>query len=168
MDKYEVLKLKVEYRDGGLYYKAHEGMSGQWAGRFLGKECTGSNVSGGYLYICMGHKGQRYMVSYARAVYTLVWGDIPDGLEIDHIDRNKLNNHPMNLRAVTRVSNIRNRVLPNNTTGLQHILWHKKRNGYVVNFQHPENRYEKQFPTLELAKAARDEQYALRGLSFHS
>ena len=168
MDSVDLVKLKMEYRDGGLYWKAHDGMTGQWAGRFLGKKVKGCATNQGYVNITLGHKGKKLWISYHRAVYILVWGDVPEGHEIDHIDRNKLNNDPLNLRSVTRSVNIRNRVLPASaTTGFQHIQWAEERNGYIVKFQHPENRYEKQFPTLELAVAARDEQYALRGLSFH-
>ena len=63
--------------------------------------------------------------SYARVVlyqngkkkdmllHRLVWAavnqqDIPEGLEIDHLDRNRLNNNIDNLRLVTRDENIAN------------------------------------------------------------
>ena len=44
-----------------------------------------------------------------RMVYEAFKGEIPEGLEIDHIDRNKRNNSPDNLRVVTRSENIGNR-----------------------------------------------------------
>ena len=166
MDKYDLLKMKVEYRDGGLYYKAHEGMSKRWMARCLGKEIKGTQMTLGYLRLCLGHEGKVYQMYLQRAVYTLVWGDIPDGREIDHIDRNKLNNHPLNLRAVSRTTNARNVTRRDSSTGEANISWSKQNNSYKVRFRHPENRYEKHFPSLELAKAARDEQCALRGLSF--
>lgn len=44
-----------------------------------------------------------------RMVYEAFKGEIPEGLEIDHIDRNKHNNNPDNLRVVTRAENQKNR-----------------------------------------------------------
>ena len=44
-----------------------------------------------------------------RLVYVLSRGYDPAPLEIDHIDRDSRNNHPDNLRVVTRSQNQRNR-----------------------------------------------------------
>ncbi|WP_197062485.1 HNH endonuclease signature motif containing protein [Cedecea neteri] len=45
-----------------------------------------------------------------RIVSFTFWGDqTEDGLEVDHIDRNKSNNHYTNLRWVTRKENCNNR-----------------------------------------------------------
>jgi hypothetical protein len=43
-----------------------------------------------------------------RVVYEMFRGTIPEGLEIDHIDGNRTNNVPSNLRAVSRAENCRN------------------------------------------------------------
>ena len=60
----------------------------------------------GYEFIC-------YKVGCVVLIHRLVYEafkcEIPEGLEIDHIDRNKRNNNPDNLRVVTRVENNRNR-----------------------------------------------------------
>ena len=61
---------------------------------------------GGYELITC--KGQN-KVSVHRLVYEAFKGEIPDGLEIDHINRNRRNNNPDNLRVVTRSENNRNR-----------------------------------------------------------
>ena len=165
MTREDVVNLKMEYRDGSLYWKSHEGMTGQWAGRFLGKKVNGFVGTHGYSVITMGHKGKTFSIGFHRAVYQLVWGEIPKGYEIDHIDRNRLNNHPLNLRVVTRSQNMQNRKMPNRSTGISYITHSKKRNGYIVKFQRGD-RYEKQFSTLEDAIRARDGQCSLRGLSF--
>lgn len=59
----------------------------------------------GYEFIC--YKGHE-IVYVHRLVYEAFNGEIPDGLEIDHIDRNKHNNNPDNLRLVTRSENMTN------------------------------------------------------------
>ena len=52
-------------------------------------------------------------------------GDKPDGLEIDHIDRNSHNNHYTNLRYVTRSEQMKNRDHMNiSATGRQNLLAH--------------------------------------------
>ena len=52
-------------------------------------------------------------------------GDKPDGLEIDHIDRNSHNNHYTNLRYVTRSEQMKNRDHTNiSAKGRQNILAH--------------------------------------------
>lgn len=43
------------------------------------------------------------------SMHRFVFGDVPPGLEIDHRDRQRLNNNRSNLRAVTRTENARNR-----------------------------------------------------------
>ena len=44
-------------------------------------------------------KGKRKKVH--QLIYQWVYGDLPDGLVIDHIDNNRANNQPWNLQAVT-------------------------------------------------------------------
>lgn len=57
--------------------------------------------SGSYPTISLNGKNVR--------VHKIVMGDSPDGLEIDHINRNKLDNRKINLRFVTHADNLRNR-----------------------------------------------------------
>lgn len=51
----------------------------------------------------------------------------PEYIEVDHIDRDKMNNRKSNLREVTRQENVRNRPLSkNNTSGFTGVYWSKK------------------------------------------
>jgi len=52
---------------------------------------------------------------------------VPDGVEPDHIDGNKHNNLPANLRLATRSQNAMNRPKQaNNTSGYKGVSWHKR------------------------------------------
>jgi hypothetical protein len=55
-------------------------------------------------------------------------------VEVDHRDRNGLNNTRRNLRKATRSQNARNKSMQvNNTTGVSGVTWHKHRKKYQVN-----------------------------------
>lgn len=60
-------------------------------------------------WICRDKKVQRLMIHKLVAECWL--GDKPDGMEIDHIDRNAHNNHFSNLRYVSHSEQMKNRVL---------------------------------------------------------
>lgn len=63
----------------------------------------------GYLRTRIYIKGKMVNVFIASLVAEAWLGEKPDGYEVDHIDRNKLNNHADNLRYVTPIENLRNR-----------------------------------------------------------
>lgn len=52
-----------------------------------------------------------------RLVYSNVYGEIPKGYEIDHIDRNRHNNYPENLRLVTKSENNQNKDIKGEKNG---------------------------------------------------
>ena len=52
-----------------------------------------------------------------RLVYSNVYGEIPKGYEIDHIDRNRQNNFPDNLRLVTKIENNQNKDIKGEKNG---------------------------------------------------
>lgn len=85
---------------------------------------TGGSIRNGYRRVRYGGKWLNHHI--------LIWehfnGAVPEGMEVDHIDRNKLNNAPSNLRLVTRSENNRNRsVHRNNKSGIKGVYWHKHR-----------------------------------------
>lgn len=74
--------------------------------------------SGGYKQVrFMGRKS-----SYHRIVFWLYYRYDPEA--IDHIDRDKMNNHPLNLRGASVSENNRNvGVRKNNTSGFKGVVW---------------------------------------------
>lgn len=51
----------------------------------------------------------------------------PAGMEVDHVDRNGLNNTRNNLRLATHAENMRNRCIArNNTSGFKGVHWNRK------------------------------------------
>ena len=73
----------------------------------------------GYAVIGLSFKGVRYVVLVHRLFWFACMGDIPDGLQIDHINRNKLDNQLCNLRIVTPQENLKHRDLSNQPKGEQ-------------------------------------------------
>ena len=63
----------------------------------------------GYYVTFVRFKGKPKRVMIHRAVAECWLGDCPEGLEVDHIDRNAHNNHYTNLRYVTRSEQMKNR-----------------------------------------------------------
>jgi hypothetical protein len=58
------------------------------------------------LYIGQGKQKKRLWRRVHRVVYEAFVGNIPEGLEIDHIDGDKHNNDITNLRAINRSENM--------------------------------------------------------------
>lgn len=64
-----------------------------------------------------------------RLVYTMIHGEIPEGMEIDHIDGDKDNNSVENLRCVTPSVNSRNKPMQlSNTSGVT-CVFHREVKG---------------------------------------
>ena len=68
----------------------------------------GSIQNRGYRYYQIQINGVRINKLFHQLVAQAFLGDRPEGLVIDHIDRNKLNNNVSNLRYITFKENLRN------------------------------------------------------------
>ncbi len=72
-------------------------------------------------YLVVGING-KYYPSH-RIIYKMYYGVEPNG-EIDHIDLNKQNNKPSNLRCVSTAENAQNRKKQiDNTSGHKNVYW---------------------------------------------
>lgn len=63
----------------------------------------------GYCFTLICREGKVQRIPIARVVAECWLGKKPENLEIDHIDRNSLNNHYKNLRYVTKSEQMKNR-----------------------------------------------------------
>ena len=134
-----------EYKDGNLIWKI--------------KPCKNKNIGDvagcirgdGYITIRINRK--RYLAH--RLVWMFHNGDIPIGLDIDHIDRNPSNNRIENLRLATRSQNMTNRhKQTNNTSGYKGVCWHKCAKKWVAQIAH--NKIKNHLGYFDTAELARD------------
>jgi len=98
-----------------------------------------------------------------RLVYEAYKGEIPTGYCIDHIDRNRQNNHINNLRLATYSENTCNMKTPksNKSTGYKNINLTKFNNYNVKINKNYKRVYDKTFKNLEEAITNRDIQLKL-------
>lgn len=82
----------------------------------------------------------------ARETYISFYGEIPEGMEIDHIDCNPLNNDIENLRLVTRSENLRNRrkfTMNKNIKESKYkgVYWCRRRNKWIAQMRYNKKTY---------------------------
>ena len=80
------------------------------------------NVFDGYERVCLFRNGKRKHYRVATLVYEAFNGSIPEGLEIDHINGIRTDNHLDNLRAVSHRDNCWNPI-----TRERHIAANERR-----------------------------------------
>lgn len=120
------------YSDGMLFWKsrprshfATDAAFTRWNKLFAGEEIK---TKARYKVLCVGNK--QYLAH--KVIYEMHFGEIPDGMMIDHINQNKLDNRIENLRLVSPQGNQRNRPMgKNNTSGIHGVRWNKKRRKWV-------------------------------------
>lgn len=140
----DYLLAHFEYCDGILINKTKRNGKSP-----TGKE-SGSLCDNRYktVFIC----GKRYYTH--RLIFMMFHGFMP--FEIDHIDRNKLNNKIENLRSVTKSENVANQKLrSDNKSGIRGISWNSKKKKWLVSKQQNNKRkYLGYFDTVEQAQIA--------------
>ena len=122
----QLLHELFDYRDDGhLIRKKATGGNGNYAGKVVG--CVPKSKSN--KYVTTKIKGQHWCVH--KLVYLYHHGYIPK--QLDHINRNKLDNRIENLRPATSVQNASNRnVFKNNTSGCKGVSFKKETNKWFV------------------------------------
>lgn len=113
-------------------------------------------------------KGTQYYKVSGKRVHRVIWeityGQIPDGMEVDHIDRNSLNNHLDNLRLVSKGLNQRNKPCQtNNVLGEKNITVNEYGN-YRVRTMLNGRTVSKTFKSLPEAVDYRDSMEVLHGV----
>lgn len=121
----EDIENLFEYRDGQLIWRYNPNSTKTWNTRFAGKP-AGSIRKDRYVAVQFKLGQRRYVTKLHRLVWLLFTGSLPSK-DLDHIDRNPLNNKIENLRDVSHQVNSFNRGPNKNTTsGVKGVSWNKK------------------------------------------
>ena len=111
------------YVNGELFWKIKVGT------RALPGNTVGNLNSHGYLQFNYNRKSHK--------VHRIIWemhnGAIPTGMQVDHIDHNRLNNLLTNLRLVSNKDNSRNQSKRvTNSSGVTGVYWHSRDNVWTA------------------------------------
>lgn len=123
--------FKYDKKTGNLYWNARR--CGTWPGRL-----AGTDNDKGYRRIKIN--GRLFLAH--RVVWKMHTGCDPVGFEIDHIDRNPMNNRIDNLRIATHGQNkINGNVYRNNDAGYRGVHFHKQHRKYCATISHNKKRH---------------------------
>ena len=126
---------------------SRSGLKSLRSGRDVG--CVGNH---GYYQV--GTRRHGLLLAH-RVIWELTHGPIPDGMEIDHIDRCCTNNRLDNLRLVTSSENSCNTSGHSDSkTGVKNVSFHQ--NGYAIEVMRKGVRMRTTRPTLDEAISVRD------------
>lgn len=86
-----------------------------------------------YNWCSDGEYAVRLYKGKPRAMHLIMFeGQVPKGMQIDHINRDKLDNRRANLRIVSRSLNQINKVMKNNKTGYRGVMLDKRANKWTA------------------------------------
>ncbi len=81
-----------------------------WRVKEKGKPCSPRRIEytngKGYLKVQIGEAGRNLRCFAHRLVWLFFYGQIPKGLEVNHKDLNKSNNHPLNFELIEHIENM--------------------------------------------------------------
>ena len=129
INRYREIFLSEFYLDSqGVVKRSNDG----YLGRFKkGDDAAFFQGAGDYWFIQV--PGVRTTVRRSHLVLLLSGIPIPDDKEVDHIDGDRNNDHPSNLRVVNRRTNSCNRKKrSDNTSGVTGIRWSDAHGHYVI------------------------------------
>lgn len=116
--------LRLDFEKGEIYWKKSRG--GKIAGSRAG--CVWADPRKGHgnkQYRVIGINGELYREH--RLLFCFFYKSSFEGLEIDHVNQNSLDNRIENLRWATRATNGKNVKKPNtNSSGFVGVSWDKK------------------------------------------
>ena len=129
INRYRDIFLSEFYLDKhGVVKRATDGYQGRFK---KGDDAVFFQSAGGYWFIQIPRI--RTTVRRSHLVLLLSGVSVPDDKEVDHIDGNRNNDHPSNLRVVTRRTNSCNRKRrSDNTSGVTGIRWSDPHGHYVI------------------------------------
>jgi hypothetical protein len=117
--------------------------------RHVGRPCGSRNKVTGYIEINVG--GAKHYAH--RLAWIYVNGAIPDGMRVDHENRDRGDTRLKNLRLATHADNLRNcKLRADNTSGVKGVCFDGKRGKWVAAVG---RRKLGRFDTLEQAAIAR-------------
>ena len=89
----------------------------------------------GYKHILLSKNNQQKFFNISRLVAIYFIPNLKNKQQVDHIDRNPLNNHISNLRWVTNGENGRNKLSRKGSSKYKGVYFHKKRKKWEVQIQ---------------------------------
>jgi hypothetical protein len=126
-----------------------------WNAHYAGKPALTAQTEAGYRHGCLTFNGKTCTLYAHRVICALLHGRWPVN-EIDHINGNRSDNTPSNLREATHIENGQNNSLhSNNTSGFLGVRWDRRRNKWKAEITvSRRRRHLGYFETAEAASAA--------------
>lgn len=120
--------IHLDQDTGRMFWKPRQNTIAGWNERCAGKETFTRTDRKGYK---VGTLLNRHAKAH-HVVWALTKGEWPSGI-VDHIDGDKANNRPENLRLASASQNNFNcKAYRNNKSGLKGVSWHSARSKWIA------------------------------------